>query len=415
MKELFKNNLTKLLGWQLKRLQKHNKFNVIAVVGSSGRTSAKFAIASALQSSRLIKWQKSNYDTPLSVPLVFFGHKMPHKYNIFAWLSILLQNEFTLTREYVNSDVIVELGAYAPGQMMKFKEILNIDVAVITGVSSDFMESFSSVDQLAKEELSVSKFAKKLIINADLIDEKYYQGIKKPIETFGQRRADVIIKMDMQVQLNRGGKKWLTVGSAYSLNEAYAKTAAALTESSINLSSKQIVDSIVGFESSPGRMQLLEGANGSIIIDDTHNATADSVIATLYMLYQRNAKHRIAMLGNMSELGAASENAHKIVGKYCNPNYLDLLITVGPDANQYLAPAAEAKGCKVKSFENPQEAGEYVKKHLKAKSVILAKGSQNSIFMEEAVKVLLAHDEDSSRLIRQDSDWLKKKQQSFAT
>src|SRR5258708_1366109 len=78
------------------------------------------------------------------------------------------------------------------------------------------------------------------------------------------------------------------------------------------------------------------------------------------MLYRLEAPQKIVILGNMNELGAMSAQAHKEIGEICDPAQLNLVITIGPDAKAHLAPAASAKGCVVKSFNTPYEAGEYL-------------------------------------------------------
>src|SRR5260221_9448082 len=102
----------------------------------------------------------------------------------------------------------------------------------------------------------------------------------------------------------------------------------------------------------------------------------------------------------MNELGAESASAHQAAGSYCDPQKLDLVVTVGEEAQKYLAPAAQQVGCQVESFATPYQAGEFVASKLKPKTVVLAKGSQNGVFTEEAVKILLNDPADSARLVR---------------
>jgi UDP-N-acetylmuramoyl-tripeptide--D-alanyl-D-alanine ligase len=130
-------------------------------------------------------------------------------------------------------------------------------------------------------------------------------------------------------------------------------------------------------------------------------------------LYEIKAPQKIAVLGNMNELGKYSETTHTEIGTYCDPKQLDLVVTIGPDANKYLAPAAEAKGCSVKIFENPYDAGTFLKPLIKKGAVILVKGSQNKVFAEETIKSLLANPADESKLVRQSQEWLNKKQKAF--
>jgi UDP-N-acetylmuramyl pentapeptide synthase len=125
------------------------------------------------------------------------------------------------------------------------------------------------------------------------------------------------------------------------------------------------------------------------------------------------ATQKIAILGNMNELGDYSKSSHIEVGAYCDPKQLDLVVTIGPDANQYLAPAAVEQGCLVKTFDDPYAAGEFVKTEVKAGAVLLAKGSQNNVYAEEAIRSLLANPNDANRLVRQSPAWQKVKRKNF--
>jgi UDP-N-acetylmuramoyl-tripeptide--D-alanyl-D-alanine ligase len=160
-------------------------------------------------------------------------------------------------------------------------------------------------------------------------------------------------------------------------------------------------------------MQILPGIKDSVVIDDTYNASPLAVKAALDVLYAAKAKQRIAILGSMNELGAYSRQAHDEVGDYCDARKLDLVVTIGHDAKRWLAPAARRQGCTVQSFMNPHEAGAYVSGKLRKGGVVLAKGSQNGVFAEEALKPLLADPTDQAKLVRQSPAWLTKKSQRF--
>jgi hypothetical protein len=115
----------------------------------------------------------------------------------------------------------------------------------------------------------------------------------------------------------------------------------------------------------------------------------------------------------MNELGGYSDKEHKRIGEYCDPHELSFLATIGPDANKYLAPAAAARGCLVKSFENPIDAGKFVKERLRQDTVVLVKGSQNGVFAEEAIKPMLALPADENKLVRQSRYWMRLKHRTL--
>ena len=90
------------------------------------------------------------------------------------------------------------------------------------------------------------------------------------------------------------------------------------------------------------------------------------------------------------------------------------MVTIGDDANNYLAKVAEKRGCKVMRTPSPYHAADIVKPLLSKDTIVLVKGSQNGVFAEEAVKDLLANHKDSNKLVRQSRAWLKIKQRKFS-
>jgi UDP-N-acetylmuramoyl-tripeptide--D-alanyl-D-alanine ligase len=116
----------------------------------------------------------------------------------------------------------------------------------------------------------------------------------------------------------------------------------------------------------------------------------------------------------MNELGLTSEVEHGALGKLCDPNELAWVITVGDQSEKFLAPIARAKGCQVKSFKNAIAAGAFVRRVMESGAAILFKGSQDGIFLEEAVKIVLHSTSDEAYLVRQSTEWLARKTAFFS-
>ena len=212
------------------------------------------------------------------------------------------------------------------------------------------------------------------------------------------------------------GKKILEISyKAVSEVQLYSICAAIAIAKKFNISDEKIKKAISETSSFSGRMQKLKGIKNSTIIDDTYNASPDAVKMALDALYAYPSTQRIAILGMMNELGAISEEEHRKVVRYCNPKFLDLVVTIGKDANLFLAPMAKKAGCVVYEAKNAALAGEFVKNKIlpaqagKEGAVILAKGSQNGVFAEEALKPILKDKSDFSKLVRQDKSWMKTK------
>lgn len=397
MKSILKNILVKILGWQVRRLRRKNDFKIIGVVGSIGKTSTKLAISKVLASEKGVRYQEGNYNDIVSVPLVFFGHKMPELWNVFAWLKIILLNEIQIFKKFNFDFVVVELGTDAPGQISQFRKYLHLDIAVLTAVVPEHMEFFGNIKNVAEEEWSVRYFSDLVFVNRDLCKILPEDFDHDKIIFYG-KEFDSDYKCDVisPVQL-------------------YSISIAIILAEKLNIEREKIKKTVSEIKSFSGRMQKLKGIKNSIIIDDTYNASPDAVKIALDTLYNFEATQRIAILGMMNELGNLSENEHKKIGKYCDPKLLDLVVTVGKDANLFLAPMARQNGCQVYEAKNAVDAGNFVKNKIlpaqagKEGAVILAKGSQNGVFTEESLKPLLADKSDFSKLVRQDKYWMDKK------
>ena len=148
-------------------------------------------------------------------------------------------------------------------------------------------------------------------------------------------------------------------------------------------------------------MNILAGINGSTIIDDSYNSSPDALSEALNTLNSIQALGRkIAVLGDMMELGKFSADEHKKAGLQAMQSS-NLLITVGP--------RAKLMSDKAFHFDSADEAGEYVSGIVEKGDIVLVKGSQ-SVRMERVVKVLLlSQDKASELLVRQEPEWLAKK------
>lgn len=418
-KKLGKSFLCWLLERQVRQLRKKNDFKLVAVSGSVGKTSTKLAIAKTLASTNRVIYQDGNYNDRLTVPLILFGQTEPGIYNIFAWLKILRSNERQLQQKYPYGIAVVELGTDAPGQLRKFA-YLRPDLTVITAVADEHMSQFKTLDAVAKEEMVPLEFSRQVLLNVDDVPGQYRP--KSAFSSYGLGdRADYYIKEKAVRSLQGqrlsfglpGGKRLDTEVAALGKQGAKITLAAVATADLLGVSIEAINKGLKSVTPVSGRMQVLAGKRGSLIIDDTYNASPIAVESALDVLYEAEAKQRIAILGSMNELGIDSPKMHRGIGEYCDPKKLDLLVTVGREAAKYLSPAAAKRGCEVKSFMSPYEAGKYVADQLKTGAVVLAKGSQNGVFAEEAVKVLLANSSQARKLVRQSDYWLKVKKHQF--
>ena len=416
MKNYLRGVLCRALERRVVELRAKHDFTVVAVAGSVGKTSTKLAVARLLETTgKKVQYQEGNYNDRVSVPLVFFGETMPSLFNIFAWASVLLRMSQQIKQPYQYDAVVVELGTDGPGQLKDFAYI-QPDIIVVSAISPEHMLQFGTLDAVAEEELAVAEYSKKLLVNVADVDLKYLEGLKYVsygVDVNADYRATQtgvrgVTGQRLAVSLPDGSE--LQVETAYSGKQGATIVLAAIAVADmLGVEPQQMSLAAASLQPFAGRLQVLEGTNGSILIDDTYNSSPLATRAALDVLYQADAKQKIAILGDMNELGDSSADEHRDLGAYCRADELDYVITIGTKSCDDLAPAAEAAGCRVKSFTSPVEAGKFVRAIIAPGALILAKGSQNGVFAEEAVKQLLKHPDDTSKLVRQSEEWLAKK------
>lgn len=394
--------IARILRWQAKIFINKNQPKIVVITGSVGKTSTTQAIATILKQSFKVRATLKNYNSDVGVPCSVFQKKLPESLrNPFAWVWLFLQN-FAEVLHKTDVDVLVlELGTDKPGEIAEFAW-LKPDIAVVTAVAPEHMEFFSTLEKVAQEELSVSRYSEKTLISHEMVASEFLQFAETE-NLFNYSRED-LSRLGLEAEN-------LQVVGEHGLD---AISAGIAVGRALGMDSDALKAGASQVKPQPGRMNLLKGIKNSTLIDDTYNSSPEAVEAALKYLYSTDAPYKVALLGNMNELGVVSEQAHSDVGKLCNPKKLDLLITLGPDANKYTAKKAELQGCKVERVDTPYKAAQIIGDNLKENSLVLLKGSQNGVFAEEAVKLLLADSSDEEKLVRQDKFWLKKKQDSFS-
>lgn len=421
-----KNFLLFLVEFQTKRFLRRHKPKVIAVAGSVGKTSTKLAIATVLGVRYRVLFEEGNYNVEISVPMTIFGLRMPplaKLRNPLTWLLQLWYMERKIRSPFEYDVILLELGTDHPGDIDHFKRYLHPDIAVVTAVAPEHMEYFKTIDAVAREELSVANFSELAIINRDDIDESFAKYMNNSnVDTYGTSGVAEYHYLVDDFEAGKGfvgkfvspefGEQPVILKLAGEHN-VKAAVAAGVVAAKMGLSAKEITTGLQAVRPVKGRMNILRGLLDSTIIDDTYNSSPAAAVAALQTLYLFPSKQKIAILGSMNELGDFSQKAHEQVGSACDPTLLDWVVTIGEDAERFLAPAAARKGCRVRSFRSPYEAGAFVHSVLAPRATVLAKGSQNGVFAEEAVKVLLHATEEESQLVRQGSDWMAKKEAQF--
>ncbi len=409
-----------------KYFQKHPEVKLVAVVGSVGKTSTKIAIGTVLNEKFRVRLHEGNHNSELSAPLAILGVEFPDDIrNLGQWMTVFKAVKLRI-KQPADVDVIVqELGTDGIGQIPHFGTYLKPDLAVVTSVAPEHMEFFKTMDAVAAEELSAANYSKWALINRDDVPGVYAQDITNPnLNTYGTTDA-AEYRFDSSDYAFEDGFTGVFVAPEYQQavpttlqligeHSTRAAVAAGAVAAKLGMTPEEVAVGMSKIRAVQGRMNLLRGVNSSIIIDDTYNSSPLAVASALRALYQMNVPQRIAVLGSMNELGDMSEAEHAAVGKLCDPVELAHIITVGEDAEKYLAPVARANGCHVVSFKSAIDAGAYAHKFLERGAALLFKGSQGGIYLEEGVKVVLHSTEDEEQLVRQSPAWLKKKRDFFS-
>jgi len=250
MKKLAKRAVAAILGYQVRRLLQKNEIKVVGVVGSIGKTSTKFAIAQTLSAGLRVRYQEGNYNDLVSVPLIFFGENLPSLFNPLAWLALFWRNQKQLGKTYPYDVVVVELGSDGPGQIEEFDRYLKLEIGVITAITPEHMQFFNSLDNVAKEEMAISRFSSLVLANKDLCDGKYLKQLPELL-TYG-----------LETKADYGPEEIAGAAKGRSGAEQYSLLAAAAVARKLGLDDGAIKRGLSDFQPVPGRMQELSGIKG---------------------------------------------------------------------------------------------------------------------------------------------------------
>jgi UDP-N-acetylmuramoyl-tripeptide--D-alanyl-D-alanine ligase len=424
---MFKNYIQKKLESYVKHyFRSHPEVKLVVVAGSVGKTTTKLAIGTVLSERFKVRLHEGNHNSEISAPLAILGIDFPASIrNPILWLSVFRAARLRISQPADVDVIIQELGSDGIGQLPQMGMYLIPDIAVITAVSPEHMSAFVTIEDVAKEELSAANFSRSAIINRDDIAGEYAKYLTNAnISTYGLGATSEYYFQEEDFKLGDGyngklvTKDWdepldvtLNLMGQHSIRAAVAAAAVAIK---LGLNSDEVRRGLNKIIQTPGRMSILRGVEDSSIIDDTYNSSPLALAAAIKTLYSLTVPSRIAVIGSMNELGATSAVEHQAIGRMCDPNQLAWVITVGDEAEKYLAPAARQNGCQVKSFISALEAGAFVHRVVEPGAAVLFKGSQDKIYLEEAVKVVLHSTDEEHRLVRQSPEWLAKKHDFFA-
>jgi UDP-N-acetylmuramoyl-tripeptide--D-alanyl-D-alanine ligase len=426
MKDIFKKIVIFLFRLFTSLYLKKNKVEVIAITGSAGKTTVKIAIAHLLQ-ERKTYVPVEDYNTEIGLPLVVFKEKSPDSiFSLPAWLKILshmLTKTLFSRAEY--DRIVLEMGADRPGDISYLTSFVKPHISVVTTILPVHMENFKSIKAIADEKsrILIPLTEKDLaVLNYD--DKKVRQMSKatgSQIIWVGQSKQAELRASQTKLSLDGLAFNLFWKGKEYPVNLQIIAPQLLISLLSalavclyLGEDLEILISRLESFKPQAGRMNLLPGLNDSTIIDDSYNANPQSTLAALEVLLELEGR-KIAVLGSMNELGHYEKESHLKVGRKA-AGCCDLVVTVGETAKKYIATEALKKLDKkfVQSFFDPYSAGHYLQKKIKKGDIILVKGSQNKVFTEEMVKIIMKEPERADELlVRQNAFWQKKKKRCF--
>lgn len=435
MRTILKSLLVTLLTLEARAVLRKYKPRIVAVTGSVGKTSTKDAIFSVLSQGAHVRKSEKSFNSEIGLPLTILG--CPNAWsNPFRWLQNLFDGLMLMFFTYRYPEwLVLEVGADRPGDISSLKNWLPVEVAVITRLPEVpvHVEFFDSPQAVIEEKASLIDA---IVPGGTLLlfgDDERTRGLQNrlpapdaKIFTFGfgeendirAERVDLLreegeeswpVGMEGHVRVGGASAPVVIMGSIGS--HAFVPVLAAVAVGhTLGKRLEDMVESVRGYEPPAGRMRLVRGLKNTLLIDDTYNASPAAVMAGLDALALVAPKGRkIAVLGDMMELGRHSVEEHRKVGRRAAET-LDMLVTVGFRARA-IAEAALDGGMKDKNilqYEDSQKAGAELQNLLKEGDCVLLKGSQ-SMRVEKVTEELMADPTRAEELlVRQSPEWKKR-------
>ena len=344
----------KTLGDISKEWRKKFDIPVIGITGSNGKTSTKDLLYHVLKKKYNVHLTRGNYNTSIGLPLTL--------------LEINKSNEIS----------IVEMGANQIGDIEYLCALAKPSHGLITNVSSAHLEGFGNMDNIIKTKGALFKALKNGVSFVNYADDKV-----KSAHKFGKKITyglNEICDFPADIHHDQDGSIILTISSqeihTQSQNLSFAKNIIAVASVAITLGIKwsHFQERILSFQAPKSRCEVSK-YDDITVIDDTYNSNLESCSAAIDYLKVFSGKGRqIAVLGDMLELGDASEEQHRILGYKCSSSNLDAVFTLGENA---FFIKESVKGIqKNHHFEIRKDLIDALKLELKGNDKVLFKGSR---------------------------------------
>lgn len=347
---------------------------VIAVTGSVGKTSTKDIIASVVSQKYKTLKTEGNNNNNIGLPL-------------------------TILKLKDHEALVVEMGMNHFGEISLLTNIAKPTLAVITNIGTSHIGNLGSRENILKAKLEILEGMKipRVIINNDNdLLHKWYEENKEKIEihTYGiNNSSDVIAE---KIELGEEKSKFVVKTSSEKVNIdvpvggehfVYNALCGFMVGKVLGLTAKEIQNGISKFELTKKRMDIRVLKNGATLINDSYNASYESMKASLKYLSIRTDFRKIAVLGDMLELGDFSRELHEKVGEEVANDNIDVLICRGEFAKNIISKANKNKKTQCILLQNNEEILSKLQEILKEGDGVLIKASNGMKFYEICQKL----------------------------
>ncbi|MFY0641052.1 MAG: UDP-N-acetylmuramoyl-tripeptide--D-alanyl-D-alanine ligase [Bermanella sp.] len=355
-------------------LYNRQKFNrdVVAITGSSGKTTVKGMMATLLRQQNEVLVTRGNLNNHIGAPLTLL--RLNHTYDY----------------------AVVELGASAEGEIAYSSQLVKPTVSILTNAGNAHLEGFGSLETIVRtkgeiiDALGDDGIA---VLNADSphFDTWKARAGERQVISFGENENATVRASD--ININETGccnfnlhiddevaQVHLKVMGQHNVFNALASAAAC---HGLKMGLSNIVTGLQAFEGVEGRLIEKAGLNDSVVIDDSYNANPASVRAAMDVLSSRKG-HTIFVLGDMAELGVETQLAHAEMGAYAREANIDEFFALG----EFSRKAADAFGDNAHWFASHDNLVRFLKQKLKENVTVLVKGSR-SAHMDRVVSEII--------------------------
>ena len=355
----------------LKDLAEHYRkaldIKVVGITGSVGKTSTKEMIASVLSQKYNVLKTAGNFNNEIGLPLTIFNIRDCHEV------------------------AVLEMGISNFGEMHRLTKMARPDICVITNIGLCHLENLGDRDGILKAKTEMFDYMQpdaKIILNGDddkLITVKEVKGITP--KYFGlssncDANADNIQSLSLKgasCEISLGDKSFSATIKIPGHHMVYNALAGALVGQELGLTPDEIKAGIEALVPVSGRNNLIE-TDSLMIIDDCYNANPVSTKASLDVLALADSR-KVAILGDMFELGENEKELHFGVGEHAAQNNIDLVVCVGA-LSLNTARGAESNGANVLHFKTKADFLLEAKNILQKGDAVLVKASNGMAFSE---------------------------------